>query len=153
MARKLVLSGVTTGDESLAADLLALMAQEQTDFTLTFRRLADLAQPGSGHGVSSLFEFSPVFDSWLERWRQRIGDDPQSAGTRQASMYRANPVFIPRNHLVAAAIDAAVHDADFTPFNALVDLLEQPRDYEPALLSFARPPRPEEVVSKTFCGT
>ena len=153
MARKLGLSGVATGDESLAADLLALMAQEQSDFTLAFRRLADLAPPGSGHGVESLFEFSPAFDSWLERWRQRIRDDLQSPGERQASMYRANPVFIPRNHLVAAAIDAAVNDADFVPFNRLVDLLEQPRDFGPGLEDYARPPRPEEVVSKTFCGT
>ncbi len=153
MASKLGLSGAATGDESLAIDLLGLMAQEQSDFTLAFRRLADLAHPASGHGVGNLFEFSVAFESWLVRWRQRIEEDLQSADDRQASMYRANPVFIPRNHLVAAAIDAAVNEADFAPFNRLVDLLEQPPDFESGLEAYARPPRPEEVVSKTFCGT
>ena len=131
------------------------MAQEQTDFTLTFRRLADLAQApsGSGSGVSDLFEFPEAFAPWLERWQQRIEQDPQAPGERQAGMYQANPVFIPRNHLVAAAIDGAVNEGDFAPFNQLVDLLEQPRNYEPDLARYASPPRPEEVVSKTFCGT
>jgi uncharacterized protein YdiU (UPF0061 family) len=153
MARKLGLAGIEAGDESLAGDLLELMAREQADFTLTFRRLSDLAQSGSGQGVGDLFEFPAAFAPWLERWQQRIEDDPQTPGERQAGMYQANPVFIPRNHLVEAAIDKAVNGGDFTTFNRLVDLLEQPRDYEPDLASYAKPPRPEEVVSKTFCGT
>jgi uncharacterized protein YdiU (UPF0061 family) len=155
MARKLGLSVIEAEDETLAAGLLELMAQEQSDFTLAFRRLADLAQPqpGPGSDVGDLFEFPPSFAPWLERWRQRIESDGQDPGERQLAMYRANPVFIPRNHLVAAAIDAAVNENDFSPFNRLVDLLEQSRDYEHGLVDYARPPRPEEVVSKTFCGT
>jgi uncharacterized protein YdiU (UPF0061 family) len=157
MARKLGLSsdvtGIGAGDESLADELLKLMAQEQADFTLVFRRLSDLAQPGSGPGVGELFEFPAAFAPWLERWQQRMESDPQAPGERQAGMYQANPAFIPRNHLVAAAIDRAVNDSDFAPFNRLVGILEQPRDYEPGLASYARPPRPEEVVRQTFCGT
>jgi uncharacterized protein YdiU (UPF0061 family) len=155
MGRKLGLSDSDEDDDPLGAGLLELMAQEQSDFTLAFRRLADLAQPedASGADVADLFEFPPLFNPWLERWRQRIERDSQSPLERQANMYRANPAFIPRNHLVAAAIDAAVEKNDFTPFNRLVDLLEQPRKYTPGLADFARPPRPEEVVSKTFCGT
>jgi uncharacterized protein YdiU (UPF0061 family) len=153
MADKLGLAGQEPGDEELASDLLALMAVEQLDFTLTFRRLADLAQPGSGNDVAGLFEFPEAFESWLLRWQQRIENDPQAPAQRQAMMYRANPVFIPRNHLVEAAIAAAVDEDDFTPFNQLVDLLEQPRDYESDLAEYARPPRPEEVVARTFCGT
>jgi uncharacterized protein YdiU (UPF0061 family) len=153
MARKLGLAGIEAGDESLAVELLELMAREQADFTLAFRRLSDLAQPGSGQGVGDLFEFSAAFAPWLERWQQRIEDDPLVHGERQASMYQANPVFIPRNHLVEAAIGSAVNGEDFATFNRLVDLLEQPPDYEPGLASYAKPPRPEEVVRKTFCGT
>jgi uncharacterized protein YdiU (UPF0061 family) len=68
-------------------------------------------------------------------------------------MYQANPAFIARNHLVEAAIDAAVNDDDFEPFNRLVDLLGKTCEYEPGLADYARPPQPDEVVSKTFCGT
>ena len=153
MARKLGLTGIEPEDESLAGDLLDMMAREQTDFTLAFRRLSDLAQPGSGHGVGDLFEFPAAFKPWLDRWRQRAESDPQAPAERQAGMYKANPVFIPRNHLVEAAIDRAVNEGDFAPFNRLVDLLAQPHDYQPDMATFAKPPRPEEVVGKTFCGT
>jgi len=153
MMRKLGLSGSVAGDETLASELLELMAREQVDFTLAFRRLADLAQPESGAGVVDLFDFPAAFAPWLERWRQRIDGDPQAAGERQTGMYQANPAFIPRNHLVAAVIDKAVSEGDFTAFNRLLDLLEQPRDYEPGLAAYAKPPLPEEVVSQTFCGT
>jgi uncharacterized protein YdiU (UPF0061 family) len=153
MGRKLGMSDFNEEDDSLAASFLELMAQEQTDFTLAFRRLADLAAPKPIPGIGELFEFPASFTPWLERWRQRIESDGQDPGERQLAMYRANPVFIPRNHLVAAAIDAAVGESDFAPFNQLVDLLGQPGEYDPGLVSFARPPLPEEVVSKTFCGT
>ena len=153
MADKLGLAGQKSGDEELAGDLLALMAAEEVDFTLAFRRLSDLAQPGRGNDVASLFEFPVAFEPWLQRWQHRIANDPQTPAARQTMMYRANPVFIPRNHLVQAAITAAVEEDDFAPFNQLVDLLEQPRDYAPDLAEYARPPRPEEVVARTFCGT
>ena len=153
MARKLGLAGEQADDESLAHELLELMAREQVDFTLAFRRLSDLAQPGTGPGVGDLFEFPAAFEPWLERWQQRIEKESQAPGERQADMYQANPAFIARNHLVAAAIDAAVNEDDFAPFNRLVDLLGKTCDYEPGLADYARPPRPDEVVSKTFCGT
>lgn len=153
MACKLGLSTIADKDASLASDLLELMQQEKADFTLAFRRLSDLALPDHGRGVGDLFEFPEAFDAWLDRWRRRVEEDAWSPHERQANMYRVNPVFIPRNHQVAAVIDAAVEDNDFAPFHQLVDLLEAPRDYDPRLMHFARPPRPTEEVSMTFCGT
>jgi len=68
-------------------------------------------------------------------------------------MYAANPAFIPRNHLVQEAIAAATDSNDLDPFNQLVDVLEQPHRYKPELVRFATPPRPEQAVCQTFCGT
>ncbi len=150
MAGKLGLPGLEEDDEILATDLLELMAQERADFTLSFRRLADLAAPESIQGIGELFEFPGSFEPWLERWRQRIKSDGRDPGQRQVTMYRANPVFIPRNHLVAAAIDAAVSASDYAPFNQLVDLLERPRDYEPSLAGYARPPGRRKWSVKLF---
>jgi uncharacterized protein YdiU (UPF0061 family) len=103
--------------------------------------------------IGELFEFSEVFTPWLQRWRQRTEQDPQSAGERRAMMYRASPAFIPRNHMVEAAIASAEADNDYAPFNQLVDLLGQPHDYQPDLAQYARPPRPDQEVKQTFCGT
>jgi uncharacterized protein YdiU (UPF0061 family) len=153
MCGKLGLAAVEEGDESLASDLLELMAQHKADFTLTFRRLSDLADPGSGSGISELFEFPEAFEPWLRRWRKRLGGDDRTPQERQESMYQANPAFIPRNHLVEEAIDAAVGRADYGPFNTLVDLLSQTTAYTSGMARYALPPRPEQVVSKTYCGT
>ena len=68
-------------------------------------------------------------------------------------MYSANPVFIPRNHLVQEAIHAAEVDGDLQPFRDLHQVLEQPADYDPKKSRYAMPPRPEQEVRQTFCGT
>ena len=68
-------------------------------------------------------------------------------------MLAANPVYIPRNHLVEEAIVAATEDGNFEPFHTLVDRLADPFSYDPAMMRYATPPRPEQVVGKTFCGT
>lgn len=155
MARKLGLQELAPGDTELVEDLFLLMAQEKTDFTLTFRRLADLAdETGSGGApVDQLFDLPAAFSPWLARWRQRLADETTSTAQRQAEMYMANPVFIPRNHLVEEALQAATEHGDFTPFNQLAELLARPYSFEPGLARYATPPRPEQVVSQTFCGT
>jgi uncharacterized protein YdiU (UPF0061 family) len=144
-----------TDDAELVNDLLKLMHDNQTDFTLTFRHLADLVNPqsASGGGVSALFELPETFAPWLLRWRKMLGLDPRDAFERQQAMYAVNPAYIPRNHLVEEAISAAEKQQDFEPFNRLVDILAEPFEFNPADARYATPPRPEQVVRQTFCGT
>jgi uncharacterized protein YdiU (UPF0061 family) len=131
------------------------MQAEKTDFTLAFRRLSDLAGAGAAFtgSVAELFEFPPAFTPWLARWRQHSETDPRAAQERQKDMYAVNPVYIPRNHLVEESIDAAQKYGDFEPFNRLVDVLARPFDCDPAQAVYATPPRPEQRVTQTFCGT
>ena len=68
-------------------------------------------------------------------------------------MRRTNPRYIPRNHRVEAAIDAAVERADLAPFERLLAVLAAPFDEQPENASYAAAPRPDEVVHQTFCGT
>jgi uncharacterized protein YdiU (UPF0061 family) len=68
-------------------------------------------------------------------------------------MRAANPAFIPRNHLVEEAISAAVNDADFLPFEDLLTVLSMPYEDQPVFGRYADPPRPDQVVHQTFCGT
>ena len=155
MAGKLGLGEITTADTQLVEDLFQLMAEHDCDFTLTFRRLADLADKGRAdvNGVGELFEIPDALLPWLSRWHNRLEQDPMDAAERQTHMYRANPAFIARNHLVQEAIQAATADDDFQPFNRLVDVLAQPHDYRAALARYATPPQPEQIVRQTFCGT
>jgi uncharacterized protein YdiU (UPF0061 family) len=154
MGRKLGFRPHGEDDEALLGDLLSLMAETAVDFTLTFRRLADLAGvDGRREEVATIFELPTAFDAWLQRWRARLQGEPTTPSERQESMYAINPAFIARNHLVEEAIDAATLRGDFGPFHALVDRLAKPFDYDPRQSRLALPPRPEQVVLQTFCGT
>jgi uncharacterized protein YdiU (UPF0061 family) len=68
-------------------------------------------------------------------------------------MRSVNPAFIPRNHLVEAALAAAVNDGDFSAFDKLLTVLCRPYEDQPAHRLYAEPPRPDQVVRQTFCGT
>ncbi len=155
MLKKLGLTRSGADDAVYIQDLLRLMQDEKTDFTLTFRRLSDLADPekAPSGGVSSIFELPESFGPWLDRWQKRLASESLAANERQAGMYAVNPAYIARNHLVEEAIDAAVNQQDFEPFHTLVDVLAQPFEFNDTQARFAKPPRPEQVVRQTFCGT
>ncbi|WP_375414054.1 YdiU family protein [uncultured Bradyrhizobium sp.] len=154
LRRKLGLFTARDDDPKLAGDLLKAMADNEADFTLTFRRLSDAALgPEGDAAVGQLFADPAAFDAWAVRWRQRTSDELQDAPARQAAMRAVNPAFIPRNHRVEAVIEAAVNRNDFTPFEELVTVLAKPYEDQPAFIRYAEPPLPGERVLQTFCGT
>ena len=154
LRRKLGLFTDREGDARLAQDLLERMAANRADFTLTFRRLCEsVAGPEGDRRVCALFADPGAYDSWAAEWRRRLEEEPVSWQTRAAMMRMANPAFIPRNHLVEAALDAAVVRQDFQPFEALLDVVSRPYEDRPVLERYATPARPEECVRQTFCGT
>jgi uncharacterized protein YdiU (UPF0061 family) len=151
---KLGLFTARDDDPALAQDLLDAMAKNQVDFTLAFRRLSDAAlEPGGDAEVRPLFVDSSTYDEWAARWRQRISEEPQDPAARQAAMRAVNPAFIPRNHLIAAVIEAAVSRDDFAPFEELLVVLSKPYEDQPTLAGYAEPPEPHQRVLQTFCGT
>ncbi len=153
---KLGLSEAEAEDVQLAADLLGRMAANEVDFTIFFRRLTELAEaPDDGakeERAAALFAEPAAFRTWAETWRLRLAREAQSSASRAAAMRLANPAFIPRNHRVEEALQAARHD-DFAPFEALVRVLRRPHEDQPESAHLAEPPRPEERVERTFCGT
>lgn len=151
LGRKLGFVETRDGDFAIAQDLLARMARNRTDFTLTFRALNEAAA-GDANTLRGLFTDLNDIDAWLPSWRARLADDAGGTAERAAMMRRANPLFIPRNHRIEEAIAAAAA-GDFAPFETLVDVLAAPFDDRPDRARFAAPPEPDEVVHQTFCGT
>ena len=152
---KLGLEQARVEDAALMQDLLQCMADNHADFTLTFRRLCELggATSAADGPVRSLFDDPVAFDGWAVRWRERLAGEARQEHQRQAAMRRVNPAFIPRNHLVEEAIQAAMADDDLGPFDALTRVLASPYLDQPACERWQAPPRPEQVVHQTFCGT
>ncbi len=154
LRRKLGLVTEREGDTALAEDLLQRMDVNSADFTLTFRRLCDAAAgPEGDPGVRALFADPSAYDGWAVGWRRRLEVEPTDAQTRAATMRTVNPAYIPRNHLVEAALDAASQRQDFQPFEDLLDAILRPYEERPGLERYAVPARPEERVLRTFCGT
>jgi serine/tyrosine/threonine adenylyltransferase len=150
LRRKIGLLAEREGDDELTQSLLNLMATDGADFTLTFRRLCDAAEgPAGNAAVRALFKDAGAYDAWAARWRVRLAAEKSAAGAMRA----VNPAFIPRNHLVEAALTAAVERSDFQPFEDLLAVLSRPFDDQPGVAHYATPPRDEERVLQTFCGT
>jgi len=124
-----------------------VLALQEVDFTLFFRHLTRVAGGEDPQAVGSMCSSSEPFERWFARWRSEA--DP--AG-RLADMRAANPVLIPRNHRVEQAIQSA-YGGDFAPFHRLVDALATPYAEQVEYADLATPPRTEEIVHQTFCGT
>jgi serine/tyrosine/threonine adenylyltransferase len=153
MRRKLGFTTAEEADARLAADLLEAMRAGNADFTLTFRLLGDSSDTGSEAPLRALFSDTTALDPWLAGWRARLAREPQSIGSRRAAMQRVSPAYIPRNHRLETALDAATHQGDLAPFETLLRLVQQPFDAHAESAEFQLPPQPEERVLHTFCGT
>jgi len=115
-------------------------------------RLADQSSDRD-KDLTNLFEDLAQIDAWLEKWRQRLSLETQGNEARQAAMQAINPVYIPRNHQIEAAIRAAEDEDDFSVFHALHAVLQDPYALQAGKESYMQAPQPEEVVEYTFCGT
>jgi len=145
--------GLTTWDEQdreLLDDFLALLASQAADYTRAFRALG-AAAVGELEPLRREFTDPSATDAWLARWRTRLREEPQS--DRRQLIEAHNPVYIPRNHLVEAAIVAAEDEGDYGPFHALRAVLEDPFHERVGLDRYAAAPEPHEIVTATFCGT
>ncbi len=139
---KLGLTTAQDGDADLINALLAAL-QGKADFTQSFRQLAATLR-----GKDALPD-SSTLQAWMPAWRARIGEDKNAVAT---SMDAKNPLYIPRNHLVEEALDAATA-GDTGPFEELLEVLAQPFLAQAGKDRFALPAPSDFGRYTTFCGT
>jgi uncharacterized protein YdiU (UPF0061 family) len=137
LRHKLGLFTEQESDGELAQALFNVLADSGIDFTQAFRRLGE----GTARG---LFDEPAPFDAWEKRWRERIAQEPQDETTRRDAMRAANPIYVPRNHRVEAALSAAIERDDYGPFEELLTVLAQPFAERPEFAAYAQPPSEEE---------
>jgi uncharacterized protein YdiU (UPF0061 family) len=119
----------------LVDELLPLLKENRLDYTSFFRQLSRAARGDTG---------PPGFDDWISRWRA-LGPDADA-------MDRANPIYIPRNHLVEEALAAATA-GDLDPLRQLLLAVAAPYDQRLGLERYAGPAPDDFGTYKTFCGT
>jgi uncharacterized protein YdiU (UPF0061 family) len=142
-------------DKELIEALLNTMAENNADFTMTFFYLSQLPSQASeqDEDIQRLFDKPAQLDDWLVKWRKRLSDETLSDAERQARMQAVNPVYIPRNHQIEAAIRRAEDHGDFSVFHELHEVLQNPYVQQEGKDRYSLPPEPDEVVLQTFCGT
>ena len=134
MRAKLGLFNEEDDDRALVDDLLAWMHRHDADVTNTFKDLSTVADA-----------------AWRDRLEARRARQPQSLRDSMLLMRQHNPAFIPRNHKVEEALDAATGE-DFSVMERLLDVLRSPYAYDRDLPEYSAPPKDPHGY-RTFCGT
>jgi uncharacterized protein YdiU (UPF0061 family) len=121
------------------------MSRHGADFTNLFRALSRATT------ATALVAEDAEFAGWYQRFEARRSRQPQSSVASEELMQRHNPAFIPRNHLVEAAL-AAAGEHDDTVMRRLLDVLARPYDHDRDLPAFTEPGKDDRNY-RTFCGT
>jgi uncharacterized protein YdiU (UPF0061 family) len=156
-----------TDDEKLLADLLELLRLVETDWTIFFRKLADVPADssvdswsdaalierlrGAYYAADALVPWHAArIAAWLRRYIAQIRRDPAEPAVRQARMRQANPKFVLRNYLAQQAIDAA-EGGDPSLIESLLNVMRHPYDEQPQHDALAGK-RPEWARHKPGCS-
>lgn len=140
-------------DRALVEGFFTALREDELDFTLAFRWLTEIAGDNLPHTpLPELFTPGPALKRWLPRWQDRRARDSAKAARTVDRMRAANPVVIPRNHLIAQAIRAAEAN-DNSELERLYRRWQYPHQWRRDDVEFAAAPKPEQEVTRTFCGT
>ncbi len=151
---KLGLEVEEAGDLALWQDLLKHLASQEIDFTQFFRALSKISKEDGPEDekLRELADGPSMLGMWLLAWRTRLDKETRTDAERQAAMLAVNPAYIPRNHLVEEALEQA-EKGNMAFADKLMEVLAAPFEERQGFERYLLPPKPEEVVQNTFCGT
>ena len=146
MGSKIGLFDIREGDEKLITTLLSWMHKNNADYTNTFIALGQNTKP-------TLKPYNQKdFEAWYMKWKIRLKNNSQPIHAALCMMKENNPVVIPRNHKVNDALNEADNE-NLKPFTDLLSILESPYENNESLKTYQDPPKANERVYQTFCGT
>ena len=126
---------------ALGTELLEQLRVTSTDYTSFF---ADLSNMATSRLIPATV--APELMAWYESWLQLTPDAQVVA--------QHNPIYVPRNHLVEAAIEDAVTHEDLTTFETLFTAVTDPYTRRTEFAEFERPASLAFAQTyQTFCGT
>jgi uncharacterized protein YdiU (UPF0061 family) len=151
MRAKLGLGKPHKDDEKLIDSLFGELEQHSVDFTSFFRALAQLLR-GDGDMLQSLLPDAEAMAPWIADWWAQLEREAIAPLERADAMDAVNPLYIPRNHQVEAALIAA-EEGDMAPWHALLEVVQNPYVHRPEWDVYAHPAPEDAAPHVTFCGT
>jgi len=152
---KLGLREARDGDADLINRFLSLLHQGRSDFTRSFRLLAQVsaADGGAASALRDQLLAVEAFDAWLPDYRARLrAEGSEDDAERAARMNAVNPKFVLRNYLAQRAIEDAERGSS-AEIERLLSVLRRPYDEQPEHASYADEPPPEARHIEVSCSS
>lgn len=151
MRAKLGLGEASDRDADLIDTLFAALEEHRVDFTSFFRALATLLR-GDGAMLEALLPEPDAMAPWIADWWAQLEREDIHPRERADAMDAVNPLYIPRNHQVEAAL-AAAEAGDLTAWLGLLEAVRNPFAERAEWAEYAQPGPAEAAPYTTFCGT
>jgi uncharacterized protein YdiU (UPF0061 family) len=143
MRAKLGLTADEEGDDALIGDLLALMAKERADYSLSFVNIA-----GDDSDWLALFDKNPEeAKAWLARYRARTASEDLSG------LAKINPRYVLRNWVAETAIRAVEDKGDIAALDRIFNLVRAPFEKQDGGDAFMAPPPPTMCDLEVSCSS
>ncbi|MCU0374963.1 MAG: YdiU family protein [Chitinophagaceae bacterium] len=147
MQQKIGITQPAAETAGLINDLLQWMEMTGADYTNTF---VHLMYP---EWIKDEIYEADGLKLWKARWQETVNQQPGGSAAALAIMKKVNPVFIPRNHLVEEALDAATLGKDNGPLHKLLQVVANPYEKQPGNDRYRQAPLGGDGYYKTFCNT
>lgn len=151
MRAKLGLGHHAADDGDLIDTLFDELEKHAVDFTSFFRALAMLLR-GDGTMLEALLPTPDAMAPWIAGWWNRIAEGGAGPIEHAAAMDAVNPLYIPRNHRVEAALVTA-EAGDMAAWTELLEVVRNPFVLRADWSDFAQPAPADSAPYTTFCGT
>ena len=153
MCKKIGLDSSENDSQELVKSFLNIMLENKSDYTLSFRYLSEGLQGKKEDLLKAQFQEHDKLYDWLQKWTKTLENKNLNKKDVMNMMDKTNPLFIPRNHLLERIIVAATENNDFSQMKTLLKVFSSPYKEQPENEAYSKPPKPDEIVKQTFCGT
>ncbi len=152
MKRKIGLKVNNNINAKLATDFLEILHTNNVDFTLAFRNLSYFLDKNSlNDKFFTLFKEQKKIRDWVRLWESRLIKEKDNKIKILSDMKQINPFVIPRNHIVEETINKTLNK-NYVLLDEFLEVMKNPFS-ETENKKFISPPKINEQVRNTFCGT
>ena len=151
MCMKIGLDGSKKNNQEILRNLLKLMMDNESDFTITFRSLSSILLNNSDNFLAQFHQKNEV-SGWINNWKSALNLENKNVGEIISNLNNTNPMYIPRNHQVQKAIEES-YLGNLKVLEEMLEVLKNPFQENVSLSHYSEAPSEQQRVTQTFCGT